>query len=249
MIRRKEKPFATEVDLCAGFLGVIAKEGRWIPYAETAGWDILMVRKSDGFQIGIQAKLKLNTAVINQAIEDSYRNADHSGPDCRAVLVPMGDDGGFNTIAAYIGITIIRVWKESFGGFRIDPGLPDGKNRWPDRVWHELCPMKRHRLPDYVPDVRAGSPSPIQLTEWKISAIKMAILLERRGYVRRSDFAHIGIDHRRWIAPGGWLRRCDCGIGWFGPLNFKREHPRVYSEIAADIAKWAPPVSLLERPA
>jgi hypothetical protein len=38
-------------------------------YPETEGWDILLVRVSDGFQIGIQAKLALNIGVINQCLE------------------------------------------------------------------------------------------------------------------------------------------------------------------------------------
>ena len=102
----KLKPFATEADLCARFLAALDKG--WTAYAETAGWDILLVRDADGFQIGIEAKLKMNTHVINQAIEHSVYWVDHAGPDCRAIMIPEGE-GGFDQIAAYIGITVIRV--------------------------------------------------------------------------------------------------------------------------------------------
>ena len=82
------KPFPTEAALCAQFIELIDKR-IWTPYAETQGWDILLVRRVDGFQIGIQAKLSLNIDVIAQAIESSgHWSATAAGPDCRAVLVP-----------------------------------------------------------------------------------------------------------------------------------------------------------------
>lgn len=62
------KPFPTEAALCAAFIAAIDKRA-WTPYAETAGWDILLVRKVDGFQIGVQAKLVFNLDVVNQAID------------------------------------------------------------------------------------------------------------------------------------------------------------------------------------
>jgi hypothetical protein len=81
---------------------------------------------------------------------------------------------------------------------------------WLDQYWFEMAPIRRHDLPEYVPDVAAGSSSPIQLTKWKIAAIKIAITLERRGYVTRLDFKKQGIDHRRWLAVGtNWLRAVD----------------------------------------
>jgi hypothetical protein len=47
------------------------------------------VRNADGFQVGIQAKLKFNIDVINQALERyGTWNVAGEGPDCRAVLVP-----------------------------------------------------------------------------------------------------------------------------------------------------------------
>ena len=54
--------FAKESDLCAAFLASLP-EG-WTAYPETAGFDILLGREVDGFQIGIQAKLRLNAKVI-----------------------------------------------------------------------------------------------------------------------------------------------------------------------------------------
>ena len=245
---KKPKPFATETGLCARFLAAVGPE--WTPYAETAGWDILLVRKEDGFQIGIEAKLKLNAHVVAQAIEEgrSY-SAERSGPDCRAVLVPYDDAGSFDVIAGYIGFTIIRVSapesdvRRYAKGDVFHPRLPGVKERWMNDRWHECAPFRRHELPDYVPDVAAGSPAPIQLTEWKISAIKIAVTLDKRGFVTRSDFKQHGIDYRRFIAKEyGWLVLGD-GRYLKGPRfpDFRAQHPIAYEQIAADADKWLKP--------
>lgn len=238
---KREKPFATEVDLCAAFLAALP-EG-WSAYAETQGWDILLVRVADGFQIGIQAKLKFNLSVLHQAIEQSCgRWADRAGPDCRAVLVPDGE-GQLGSLAAYLSLTTIKVrgpqrerWLCVF-----EPELPTaGKSAWRDE-WFELAPSRRHELPAYVPDCRAGEKAPVQVTEWKIKALKIAALLETRGYVTRSDFKHIDIDHRRWIS-GQWLQ-LDADGRWVPGShypNFAAQHPRNFAEIKADADAWMP---------
>lgn len=242
---KKPQPFPTEVDLCARFISAV--DDGWTSYAETAGWDILLVRKEDGFQIGIEAKLKLNLHVVNQAIEDSTWQVDYAGPDCRAVMVP-DTEGGFENIAAYIGITIIRVrppYERGVSGPVFTPYLPKIKAEWSHSDWHEWCPTKRHKLPEYVPDVAAGASAPVQLTSWKIAAIKIAIIAEQRGYVTRSDFKALRIDHRRWLTPTGWLR-AEGGRYVPGDMpNFKAQHPTVYEQIAADAPKWMPKTEAL----
>src|SRR3990167_2830014 len=99
---KRPKLYRSEAEMCAQFMAEIGEN--WIAYPETGDFDILLSRKIDGFQIGVEAKLRLGTAVINQALESWWAN-DYA-PDCRAVLVPQGDDGGFARIAAYIGFTI-----------------------------------------------------------------------------------------------------------------------------------------------
>lgn len=256
---KKEKPFKLEAELCAAFISALPTG--WIAYPETAGWDILLVR-DDGVQIGIQAKLKLNVTVVTQALEDygGWGSAE-PGPDYRAVLVPPGE-GGLQTICAYIGLTIItvvsgRYWSgdepaSEESKYRISPGLPrqDGSTRYGNHGhWYEWLPSKRHRLPEYVPDVAAGVASPTQLTQWKIKAIKISIVLERRGYLVRSDFKHIGLDNRRWMPSGGqWLTiDKDAGVYRKGPHypDFKQQHPKNWAEIEADYERWAPAPPLL----
>lgn len=245
---KKQPHFATEVALCERFLAAVKKGGGWTPYAETAGWDILLVRDADGVQIGIQAKLRCNIEVINQSLEEyGAWAADRNGPDYRAILVPDSEARGLDRVADYIGLTIIRVTPPAERGIiRADfrPYLPKegGHQSAFGDDWHEWCPTRRHKLPEYVPDVAAGSAAPMQLTRWKISAIKIAILLERRGHVTRADFKHIGIDHRRWLTGGmAWLRVSN-GVYVRDRLmpNFKAIHPRNYDEIASDFDAWAP---------
>lgn len=245
MRKKREKHFDTEADLCAAFIAEIGPE--WICYPETAGWDILLVGKADGFQIGVQAKLKLNAHVITQAIEEygSFA-ADRAGPDCRAVLVPEDATGsGFGIIAEYLGITIMTMRRPGkrpyYRNRNYQPGLP-GDEAHSSHDWHEWAPAKRHKLPEYVPDVAAGAKSPIQLSQWKIKAIKIAIIVEHRGFVTRSDFRHLQLDHRRWLTPGQcWLIVED---GRYVPTTlmpkFKEQHPRVYLEIERDAHRWMP---------
>lgn len=241
---KKEKQFATEAELCAAFIKALP-DG-WTSYAETQSWDILLVRDDDGFQIGVQAKLKLNVDVINQAIEDGSSWREH-GPDCRAVLVPDDAGHGFGKICDYVGLTVIRMKGEK--GYRpawhrgFSPELPKRSNWHQD--WHEMAPTHRHKLPEYVPDVAAGAPSPLQLTEWKIKAIKIAVLLEEDGSVTRKDFAHLRLDHRRWVAAG-WLKTESGGYVGNAMPDFRAQHPVVYAKIRADLDKWRPPRNLVD---
>lgn len=239
---KRPPAFPTEAALCTRFIEAIDKRS-WTPYAETCGWDILLVRKTDGFQIGVQAKLRCNVDVINQAIEYGSLHVDQPGPDCRAILVPDSEARGFSRIADYIGFTIIRQRAVPCGyNYSYSPDLPSTDSRWRNDHWHEWAPLQRHDLPEYVPDVTAGAPAPIQLTAWKISAIKIAVTLERRGYVTRADFKAHGIDHRRWLAAGsGWLMN-EGGRYVAGSRmpDFKGQHPKVYQQIAAEADKWMP---------
>lgn len=241
MREKRVKPFATEVDLCAAFLSVLPD--KWVGYAETAGWDILLTRKADGFQVGVQAKLQLNAEVIAQCIEEygSYYN-DRAGPDCRAVLVPFGSAYKFQRVANYIGFTILGVQPAQDHGSHwqqkpsFHPNLPGG---YSDDHWHEWFPSKRHTLPDYVPDVVAGAPAPNQLTDWKIRALRLMALIEIKGFVTRADFKHLRLDHRRWLAAEGWLQSSPTGfVACERTPNLKAVHPRVYEEIKLDAPKW-----------
>jgi hypothetical protein len=244
----KPKPFPTEAALCAAFIKAVGPD--WTAYNEHSGWDTLLVRKADGFQIGIQAKLKLNIDVVNQVIEgdDGWFNIAHAHPDCCAILVPEGDDGKLGKVCDCLGITVIRMRSASAEGWhesdfkhnaRFTPDLPQPGKSWSQEAWHDLATVKRHKLPEYVPDVAAGAPSPLQLTDWKIKAIKLAVTLEMRKHLTRRDFAHHRVDHRRWVTQG-WLKVVDGRFVKDAFPNFKKQHPKVYRQIRADAPKWLP---------
>lgn len=241
--------FESEAAMCAAFIAMVPPE--WVAYPETGGFDILLVRREDGFQIGIEAKLALNAKVISQ-VSEAYWDVCREGPDCRAVLVPEGAGGSFVSVCALLGITVLAVHPGGHGkehrrrssAFR--PDLPTiEREYWNGDVWHEWAPVKRIVLPDYVPDVGAGSSAPVKLTEWKVKAIKVCVLLARRGVVTRHDFKALSLNHRRWITPGiDWLVPGPVhGTYRAGPFlpDLRTQHPRNFEEIAADFDRWAPP--------
>ncbi|MDC9825664.1 hypothetical protein PRN20_18170 [Devosia sp. ZB163] len=260
-----KETFAKEADLCAAFIECLPDS--WTAYPETGGFDILLVRKADGMQIGVEAKLRLNAKVVTQAAESlsTYRVA-HPSPDCRAVLVPAGVSSDLAGVCQLLGITVISmralvrndrgevVWygkdrtmaRLASGGYSypFQPRLPEAKSITADDDWHERCPVARLKLPDWVPDVVAGDTAPVALTPWKVGAIKLVVTLQRRGYLTRQDFAHFKISMSRWTQQR-WLVKDGQG-GWIaGPYmpDFKAQHPVNFDQIAADFEKWQPPVA------
>lgn len=241
--------FAKESDLCAAFISILPAE--WTAYPETGGFDILLVRNADGFQIGVEAKLKLNAKVICQAAEPtSTYQVNHPGPDCRAVLIPDGVSMDLAALCPRLALTIIRVRHDSFlaqyrktSPFTFHPNLPkNSEGRWGTQGWYELCPAERIALPDWVPDVAAGNSAPVALTDWKVRAIKIAITLEKRGYVTRADFAFFEISmsrwtQSRWIVPGNTKGRWIAGR----MPDFRAQHPVNFTQIEADHEKWRDP--------
>ncbi len=241
--------FESEAQLCETFIKRLPNG--WTAYPETAGFDILLVRNIDGAQIGVEAKMRLNPEVIVQALEQRSPHAQKmAGPDFRAVLVPLGClTSALIGLSSRLGITVIQMHsketylekKRVFGGKdKFTPDLPaPGDNGWRE-IWFDCCPWERCVLPEYIPDVKAGASGPLKLSHWKIKAIKIHIILDRRGYVTRNDFKEIGIDHRRFLDMG-WLKRADARgkfiLGKY-PLNLRDQHPRVYPEIEADFDNW-----------
>lgn len=237
---RKQPKFATEADLCAAFIawakdcGGKFKYGRrcpvWTAYAETAGWDILLVAE-DGTQIGVQAKMTFNLKVLDQTVPGMYEAWHHRGPDYRAILVP--EQGiGMEALCGALGVIPFYAygspWRDEVQQFTPDLSATD---------WHWWSPEQREKLPDYVPDVIAGASGPVQLTEWKVKALRMVALLELRGTVNRADFRTHSIDPRRWTGPGGWLIPTDTpGVYARGPgLDFDKQHPQVYQQVLAEM--------------
>jgi hypothetical protein len=232
--------WATEAEMVADFVAWAEPEG-WTAYAETAGWDLLLVRAEDGFQIGVEAKLSLNAKVLVQVLEHDH-GGNRGGPDCQAVLVPrVNAVQGLAYIANRLGIVVItasEATKYSKKGFsprlpKTDEYLMDWREEWPER-----CPDQRCHLPEYVPDVSGGKPSPVALTNWKIAALKAVVIMEFRGAITRGDFKALKLSSSRWTQF--WLRSNGEG-GWVPTArmpDFKAQHPVNYEQIKADFETW-----------
>lgn len=238
MSRKASDAFPTEAALCQAFVDDIKAQRGWIVYPETAGFDILLVREDTGHQLGIEAKLRLNDKVIDQILPAEW--AVDTGPDWRAVLVPEAG-GAIARLLTWAGVMILTPRREF--GRRADGNYGD---RWTFDVgtrvrrygnapeWHDWNPAKRCALPEIVPQVAAGVPAPIQLTPWKIGALKVLAILEIDGCVTRKDVQACGCHPSRWCSADGWLE--PLGEGRWGrgrPPAFDQQHPAEYAEIMA----------------
>lgn len=254
--------FATEADLCLAFAETVPSA--WTVYNETAGFDMVLVHKS-GFQIGIEAKLRLNAKVILQAVDTEVRRGTGPGPDARAVLVPKGKDlhSDLARLCRLLSVTIITVeptseWnRKRDGEWTLRPALPEPQRLhgmdgeidttcrmfWNNDEWFDQCPISQAKLPEYVPDVPAGHPSPVVLGRWKIQAIKVCVWVERYGVITRAHFKALGIDPGRWMT-GYWLQKGKNRGNWVaGPSfpfeQYKATHPTIVEKVIADFNTWS----------
>lgn len=248
--------FRTEAELCAAYAGCVPDN--WTIYNETAGFDMLLVHET-GFQIGVEAKMKLNPKVVLQAADTGYRSGTGSGPDARAVLVPAlsGQSHELASICALLGITVIEVahrrrlpsvyGRNNSKEWSAKPKLPTPQkmsDRWTrDRNWYDIGPEERCELPEYVPDVQAGVSSPVILGPWKIKAIKVCVFVEKRKNITRRQFRKLDISPSRWM-DGIWLQKGGTKGKWIAGPHFPADkyrsmHPVVYEKIEADFHKWS----------
>ncbi|MEN9926658.1 MAG: hypothetical protein RL268_2784 [Pseudomonadota bacterium] len=253
--------FIKEADLCAAFLECVPDD--WTAYPETCNFDIVLVHKGTGIQIGIEAKLVLNAKVLAQVLDGRGSRYDTRGPDFRAVLVGrvVAENA---TLAQHLGIRVLEVEPRHPQSY-----VPRGQKRTPYLVrgddwtpcldqyrtdsaewiygaeWTDEAPAERLRLPEYVPQVTAGVPAPLKLSVWTIQAIRLCILIGCTGTVTRAHFTALKINPTRWC-NGRWLQKAQRGHWSPGPHfpgpNFRTTHPVTWAQIEADWPKWGPPV-------
>lgn len=212
----------TEAELCRLFIRWLQQFPGWTVYAETGGWDMLLVR-GDGVQIGIQAKLHFNATLLRQTLPSRY---DKEGPDYRAILLPTGSTTrDVHDVCQFCGI--VHVHRHYRDDFTPSLDLDD----WP--AW---CPKKRIELPAFVPDVTAGASAPLQLTNWKIRALRLCALLAIKGHVTDSDFRRLALDKRRWVNGSDWLQLVPNGEHYTRgrSLRFDKQHPDVFKQVLAE---------------
>lgn len=240
-----EFKFTKEAALCDFFIQALP-DG-WTAYPETCDFDIVLAHNETGTQIGVEAKLRLNAKVLLQALPDISYPRDE-GPDFRAVLVPHGKRNEIAAVAKYLGITVICA-DGSAKRHMFWPELPKivelsehGKWSSYNDDWEDYFPVKRLALPDFIPDTASGTPSPIKLTEWKIKAIKLIILLDRFGNVSRQDFNALRLNMGRWT-QGRWLEPTNIRGVWKrgeGTPDLAAEHPKNFEEIREQTDDWLP---------
>jgi hypothetical protein len=231
---KREPEFKTEAAMCAAFIAWVGH--RWPQvkcYAEWAGWDILVVYP-EGYQLGIQAKLRLNAEVIGQAAPDHFQwDPRRVGPDYRGILVPTINP--LAGIASRLGLIVF--WHRYGPDFA--PGLTDRED-WIDGKWVDWNPGRRHELPPAETDAIAGSPCPVTLTPWKIGALDVLAELAVRGTIQTKRMRELGINPSRWLSyfwlmpgekRGDWVRGDRCP-------KFDEQHPTAYA-LALEKAKKA----------
>lgn len=64
---------------------------------------------------------------------------------------------------------------------------------WGPTAWFDWNPTKRCELPEFVPKVAAGVPAPLQLTPWKVGALKVLADLELDGFTTAKGVRAHGI--------------------------------------------------------
>ncbi|GHB36037.1 hypothetical protein GCM10007094_27060 [Pseudovibrio japonicus] len=242
--KRRKATFASESEMCTHFISKLPVE--WIAYPEWGNWDILLVRHSDGFQIGIEAKLRLNAKVISQAAENAYQ-CDKPGPDCRAILIPKGSNLDFQPVCNILSLQIIEIESESskspstVNWYR--PKLPNPDRASPAGNFKEFYPTERLELPEIIPIVEAGKPSPIKLTPWKIKAIKLDVLLKKHGVVTRKLFKALNLSTTLFLHSGNdWMRKGTARGEWERGANFPNFRAGCeenYDELEKRYKTWA----------
>lgn len=198
----------TETELCAEFMAWARGEGHRC-YPEWAGFDILVT--AEGIQIGIEAKLRANVKVLAQALEPQEHRA---GPEFHAVLVPKASQD-FKIVARQLRIytidwSVMPAWRQ----------LPHITSTAALR-WDHSHPVEPPPVEELA--AAAGSPSPVRLTPWKITAMKLWLRLESKGYLTSKDFRALGINMSTWV--GRWIQWDGSKVGRLNRYVAKEPHP------------------------
>lgn len=247
--------YPTEAALCARLIDCLTSTGGWVVYPETAGFDILAVWAATGHQLGIEAKLQLNSKVADQILPQLWGGAGARGPDFRAVLVPCTTEAnqGIARMLESLGVQVLVPdsctdrWNPQPGQqiqrevHRQDlrstaPWDTDGGalREWGQPAWFDWNPEQRCELPEIVPLVAAGVPAPVRLTPWKIGALKVLADIELDGFTTAKGVRAHGVDPRRFCASDGWLQQLGEGRWARGSIPaFDRQHPEAYAEVLA----------------
>lgn len=242
-----------EADLCAAFMREFNELDGWTCYPETGGFDIV-VAHSDGRQIGVEAKLQLNAKVADQILpSDGWHRYRAAGPDYRLVIV-RGMSEASAGIAKLLEQAGVLVWAPHVGQRRkggqgwefeahADFGIRD-KVRMADTpavpavhghghfgvAWFDWNPAERLVLPEVPPSLPAGVPAPIQMTPWKMGAIRVLARLRAQGHITAKEILSEGISPSMWTQR--WLGRGAVRGQWIETAQtpkFDEQHPELFA--------------------
>lgn len=247
----------TEAELCRIFIEEANALPGWVCHPETGGFDILMAHES-GRQIGIEAKLQLNAKVAEQIVpSEGMLGYEVGSPDHRMVIVRHITDAnaGIAKLLGYLGIAVIglrdrgdyysggsRLYFDLDGRFRCEAlatGV-DSNFRWgEEKVLFDWNPATRVMLPDVPSGVVAGAPSPVQMTPWKMAAVRVLARLRAQGCITAKEIKEEGCSPSIWIQS--YLERGPVRGQWVEGPNTRRvdlQHPELYA-VALEKAKAA----------
>ena len=188
------KTYPTESHLCEAWVAAAPED--WVFHPECGGWDLLV--ETPWGQLGIQAKLKANLSVLEQAIRHRFHG---TGPAFHSVLVPRSS-GDFDAVARALKVIV----------FNPDPNYGGDGLIFKAFGYHCLIDARRwhhddeHKIPPVQSHQKAGVPSPSPLTPWRVKALKLCALLRQRAYVTSRDFKDAGVSMTTWTRDERWLR-------------------------------------------
>ncbi|HFT1758729.1 TPA: hypothetical protein R6C92_003642 [Pseudomonas aeruginosa] len=239
MTRSNAPLCSSEAELCAAFIDEFNRVPGWTCYPETAGFDILVVHE-EGRQIGVEAKLQLNAKVADQILPQHWQDRYGApGPDHRMVIVGRITEAS-QGIARLLEMCGIAVLAPSRGHRRRDGKFVD----FPEfhlRHWlqhlsgpqlFDWNPAERCHVPIVVPDVPAGVPAPLRLTEWKEGALKVIATLRRQGFITTKQIAECGVSATNWTRS--WLDKGAERGTWVESARmpaFDQQHPEAYAKL------------------
>ncbi|MEA8592255.1 hypothetical protein PZT57_26775 [Pseudomonas aeruginosa] len=235
-----------ESDLCSLFIRDFNAMPGWRCYPETGGFDVLAVH-NDGRQIGVEAKLTLNAKVAQQILPNPRDDFNGKpGPDYRLVIVSRLTESseGIARMLNMLGVRVIapRLSRMSSQGeeytFEEFHGVLEAKGSTASYGYEYMFdwnPAERCRIPPVLQDLPAGVPSPVKISPWKESAIKVVALMRRQGFVTAKQITSHGMGMTAWTQPKGmkqaWLRKGAARGQWVETEHmppFDIQHPELY---------------------
>tara|TARA_R100001143_G_scaffold7081_1_gene9364 strand:- start:83360 stop:83875 length:516 start_codon:yes stop_codon:yes gene_type:complete len=169
-----------------------------------------------------------------------------------------------DAICGHLRLTVIKVHPTGdlgdgrWLGDRVSPSLPAEVGDPIPRTsrhhqfawthgWYEWGFAKQERLPALTPDVPVGVPAPVRLTEWKIKAIKLAVLLRKQESVTSAHFRMLDLSmtfftqsHPRRLVPGKERGEWIMGTGF---PDFQAQHPDVWAHTVETYESWVSDIS------